>query len=165
MPRLVPDLAGDQRRGGARHRRRAAAVGAQPERGLVGVAVHDLDVGGRDADLLGDDLGERRLVALALALHDTRTTALPVGWMRSSEPSAMPRPRMSMSLRGPGADGLGEEGDADAHQLAAFALLGLLAPQLVVAGDAHGLAHGRLVVAGVVDPAGLASCTGTARAG
>ena len=28
-------------------------------------------------------------------------TALPVGWTRSSEPSAMPRPRMSMSLRGP----------------------------------------------------------------
>ena len=52
-----------------RHRRRAAAVGAEAERRAVGVAVDDLDVLGRDAELLGDDLRERRLVALALALH------------------------------------------------------------------------------------------------
>ena len=64
--------------------------------------LHDLDVGRRDADLLGDDLRERRLVALPLAhARRRRTTALPVGCTRSSQPSAMPRPRMSMSLRGP----------------------------------------------------------------
>ena len=42
---------------------RAEAVG----RG-VRVAVLDLDVGDREAELLGDDLGEGRLVALALRL-------------------------------------------------------------------------------------------------
>ena len=34
-------------------------------------------------------------------MHETRRTAFPVGWIRSSLPSAMPSPRMSMSLRGP----------------------------------------------------------------
>ena len=34
-------------------------------------------------------------------MQDSRTTALPVGCTRSSHASAMPRPRMSMSLRGP----------------------------------------------------------------
>ena len=58
-------------------------------------------------------------------------------------------------LARPGADGLGEERDADAHQLAALALLGLLAAQLVVAGHLERLAHRRLVVARVVLPAGL----------
>ena len=61
-----------------------------------------------------------------------------------------------MSLRGPGADGLGEERHADAHQLALGALVGLLLAELVVAGHLHGQAHGRLVVAGVVHPARLA---------
>ncbi len=34
-------------------------------------------------------------------MQETRSTALPVGCTRSSLPSAMPSPRMSMSLRGP----------------------------------------------------------------
>src|SRR3954468_19117287 len=50
------------RGGGPRHRRRAAAVGAQGEGRRVGVAVDDRDVLWRDAELLGDDLRERRLV-------------------------------------------------------------------------------------------------------
>ena len=100
--RLVPHLAGHQRGSGTRHRRRPAAVGAETERGVVGVAVDDLDVLGRDADLLGDDLGEGRLVALALRLHrQAHHAPCRSGWMRSSQPSAIPRPRMSMSLRGP----------------------------------------------------------------
>src|SRR5204863_8431237 len=66
--RLLLHLAGRDRGGRARYRRRAAAVGAEAERGAVGVAVHDLDVLGRDAELLGHDLRERGLVALALRL-------------------------------------------------------------------------------------------------
>ena len=58
-------------------------------------------------------------------------------------------------LARPGADGLGEERDADAHELALGPLLLLLATELVVAGHLHGQAHGRLVVAGVVHPARL----------
>ena len=53
-----------------------------------------------------------------------------------------------------GADALGEERDADAHVLALGPLLGLLLAQVVVAGDAHRDAHGLLVVARVVLPAG-----------
>ena len=59
-------------------------------------------------------------------------------------------------LARPGADGLGEERDPDAHQFAALAFLGLLGPQLLVADHVHGQPHGGLVVAGVVHPAGLA---------
>ena len=54
-----------------------------------------------------------------------------------------------------GADGLGEERDPDPHELTALALLRLLPAQVVIAGDLHGQAHRRLVVAGVVNPAGL----------
>lgn len=51
-----------------------------------------------------------------------------------------------------GADGLGEEGDADAHQLTAIALFFLFGAQGVTADHVHGLAHGGLVVARVIDP-------------
>jgi hypothetical protein len=63
--------------------------------------VHDLDVVGGKAELFGDDLGEGRLVPLALVCTEIRSTALPVGWIRSSTPSAMPKPRMSMCFLGP----------------------------------------------------------------
>ena len=66
--RLVAHRSRDHGRGGARHRGRARPVGAEPERRPVGVAVHHVDVLRRDAQLLGDDLGEGRLVALALGL-------------------------------------------------------------------------------------------------
>ncbi len=54
----------------------------------------------------------------------------------------------------PGADALGEEGDADPHQLTPRALLRLLPPQVLVAGDVHRHAHRLGVVPGVVRPAG-----------
>src|SRR6202171_2609140 len=56
--RLVPDLAGDQGGGCTRYRGGPAAVGTQPERSLIGVAVHDVDIVGRDTQLLGDGLRE-----------------------------------------------------------------------------------------------------------
>ena len=70
--RLVAHLARDDRHRGAGDRRRAAAVGAEAVGRLVGVAVAHLDVLRRDAELLGDDLRERRLVALALRLGADR---------------------------------------------------------------------------------------------
>ena len=57
-------------------------------------------------------------------------------------------------VRGPGADDLGERADADAHQLAARALLGLLPAQVLVADHVHGQAQRATVVARVVLPAG-----------
>ena len=113
-----------------------------------------LDVLRRDAELLGDDLRERGLVALALGLRAdadhrlARRVHAQVGAVVHGEPEdvhVLARPR---------ADALGEERHADAHQLAAGALLGLLAAQVLVAGDLHRDAHRLGVVAGVVGPAG-----------
>src|SRR6516162_6058850 len=62
-------------------------------------------------------------------------------------------------LRWPGANDLGEEGYADAHDLARLAALecgalgGLLGTKLVVAHGLHRLLHGRVIVAGIVFPA------------
>ena len=140
-----------------RHRRRAAAVGAEPERRAVGVAVDHLDVLRRDAELLGDDLGERRLVALALGLAaDRRAAALPVGWTRSSAPSFIPRPRMSMCLRGPAPTASVKNETPMPISSPRSRFSACSRAQLVVAGDLHRLAQRRLVVAGVVHPAGLA---------
>ena len=154
--RLVADLARDQGGGRAGHRRGPAAVGAEPERRLVGVAVHHVDVVGRDAQFLGDDLGERRLVALALGLNRqphngfagrVHAQLAAVGHAEAEDVHVLARA---------GTDGLGEERHPDAHQLAALALLLLLGAQCVVADHVHGLAHGGLVVTRVVHPAGLA---------
>ena len=123
--------------------------------GAVSVSPYfDLDVLDREAELLGDDLGERRLVALALGLD--------------ADPGQHLAGRMDADLariehlqaedvevvRRPGADDLGEAADADAHQLAALALLGLLLPQAGVVDDVHRLLERGTVVARVVRPAG-----------
>ena len=50
-------------------RARARAVGAHAELHLVGVAVDDRDVVDRDAEPIGDELGEGRLVALAVGVR------------------------------------------------------------------------------------------------
>src|SRR6185295_18995904 len=57
---------GDRR---AADRERAAAVRAHAERHAAGVAVDDLDVVDRDAELAGDELREGRLLALAVAVR------------------------------------------------------------------------------------------------
>ena len=68
----------------------------------VGVAVLDLDVRDREAELLGDDLGERRLVALALA-SGRRSGRGPCrsGGRGSRTKSNILSPRMSKSCDGP----------------------------------------------------------------
>ena len=122
-----------------------------------------LDVLRRDPQLVGDDLGERRLVALPLGLHrepqsgfagrvDAQVAA--VGHAQAEDVHVLARP---------GADPLGEERQADPHvglpgRIGAGrglgAAAGLLGAQLVVAGDAHRLLQRPRVVAGVVLPAG-----------
>ena len=152
--RLVAHLARDDRHRPARHRCGAAAVGAEPVRGLVGVAVAHLHVLGRDPELLGDDLGERRLVALALGLGAEADHRL-AGRVHAQVGPVVHRQAEDVHvLARPGADALCEERDADPHQLAAGALLGLLAAQVVVARDVHRDLHRLGVVARVVRPAG-----------
>ena len=74
-------------------------------------------------------------------------------------------PMMSKSLRGTRADDLGEAADADAHELATGALLGLLLAQVVVADHVERLLEGTRVVARVVLPAGRRLVRASARAG
>ena len=136
----------------ARDGGRSRAVGAEAVRRVVGVAVDHLDVLRRDPELVRDDLGERRLVPLALGLHGQPQLRLarrvdaqvaPVGHAEAEDVHV---------LAGTGADALREERDADPHQLPPIPLLRLLPAQLVVAGDPHRLAQRPRVVAGVVLP-------------
>ena len=114
----------------------------------------DLDVLRRNAELLGDDLRERRLVALPLRLAADADDGL-AGRVHPQVGAVVHRQAEDVHvLARPRADPFGEEGDADAHQLAARALLRLLGAQVVVAGDVHRHAHRLGVVPGVVGPAG-----------
>ena len=162
--RLVAYPAGDQGRGRTRHRCGPAAVGAQPERCLVGIAVHDVDVVGRDAQFFGDDLRERRLMSLALGLnrkphhgfagrvHPQLTS---VGHAEAEDVHVLARA---------GADGLGEEGHADAHQLALLPSALLFLTQSVIADHVHGLTHGGLCSHPSGRPSRSCSCRETALA-
>src|SRR5262245_16865326 len=62
--RLVLDLACRDGQRCTADRRRAAAVGAPAHRRVLGVAVDDANVVHRDAELVADDLGERRFLSL-----------------------------------------------------------------------------------------------------
>ena len=162
---LVLDLAGGHRRRRAGDRRRPRGVRAKAVRRRVRVAVLDLDVGDREAELLGDDLGERRLVALALRLDADPGEDL-AGRMDPDLARVEHLQAEDVEVVGrPGADDLGERADADPHELAALALLELLLAQPLVVDHLHRQLERARVVARVVLPAGRRSCTGTARAG
>ena len=66
LDQLGANLSRGDQRGAAGNHQRAAGESAPAVRRAVGVAVHHLDHLGRDADLVGDDLGERRAQALAV---------------------------------------------------------------------------------------------------
>ena len=85
-----------------------------------------LDVLGRDAELAGHDLGEGRLVALALGLHAEAHHRLAGGVHPQLAAVGHAQAEDVHVLAGPGAHALGEEAEADAHQLAPGPLLGLL---------------------------------------
>ena len=157
--RLGLDLSrghGDRR---ARHRRRARTVGAEPVRRGIGVALLDHDVVGGNADLGGDDLRPGGLVALALALGADPGDAR-AGRMHADFAGVEHRNAQDVAiLRRAGADDLGEERHAEAHDLAGLAALErralcrLLLAQAGIVDRLHHLAHGGVVVAGIVFPA------------
>src|SRR5262249_24760020 len=141
------------RRRGAGDRRRAARVGAETIGRGVRVTFFDLDVLRGDAELLGQDLRIRGLVALALRLRAEAGNGLARGMHADSAAVEHFQPEDVEVLRGARAHDLGKARNADAHQLAALALLGLLAPQLRIADRVHRLLQGAAVVAAVVLPA------------
>ncbi len=115
----------------------------------------NVDVFGRDPDLLGDDLGERGFVALALGLHTQTYNSLAGGVNPQFTAVGHAEAEDVHVLARAGTDRFGEEADADSHQFAAGPFLYLLLAQVFVTDHLHRFAHGRLVVAAVVDPAGL----------
>ena len=106
-----------------------------------------------EAELLGDDLGERSLVALALRLNADPGEDL-TGRVDADLAGPVHLQAEDVELmRRPGPDDLGERADAVLHQFAPLALLGLLPTQPGVVDDLHRLLQGAGVVAGVVLPA------------
>ena len=104
-------------------------------------------------ELFRDDLGVRRFVALALRLRAEARDRL-AGRMDADLARVEHLDAQDVEVLGrAGADDLREARDADAHQLAALALLELLLAQGLVADHVHGLAQGRRVVPAVVLPA------------
>ena len=152
--RLVGELARDHRGRRTSRGRRPGRIGAEPVRRVVGVAFDDLDVGDRYADLVGDDLGERRLVALPLRLHaeleDRLAGRVDAQLGRVDHLDA----EDVVLLRRPRADRFGEVRDPDAHELALGARRRLLLAQVVVADLVERLAQRGRVVAGVVHEPG-----------
>ena len=55
--------------GGSTHRQRTRAEGSHAERDLAGIAVHDFHVAEIHAQAVGGDLGEGRLVTLAVTVR------------------------------------------------------------------------------------------------
>ncbi len=113
-----------------------------------------LDVGDGYAQLLGHDLGERGLVALALALHAELEDRLArrvhaqlgrVDHLQSGDVVGLGRT---------GPHGLGEMSDADPDEPAFFAGRQLLGSQLLVADLVERLAQGGRVVTRVVHESG-----------
>src|SRR5260370_7242780 len=132
---------------GAGDRRRARTVSAEPVGCGIGIAFLDHDVVGWDADLGRDDLRPGGFVALALALgaHPRYPGA---GRMHADFAGIEHRDAEDVAiLRRAGADDLGEERDADAHDLAGLAALEpcaffrLLLPDLAIFYLLHPLAH------------------------
>src|SRR5260370_16721202 len=133
-------------------------VGAEPVRRGVGTALLGHGVVGGNADLGGDDLRPGGLVALALALGtDPRDAG--TGGMQADFAGVEHRDAQDIAiLRRAGADDLGEEGHAEAHDLAGLAalerraLFRLLLAQAGIVDRLHHLAHGALVVAAIILP-------------
>ena len=105
-------------------------------------------------ELLGDDLGEGRLVALALGLDAELEHRLAGGMDAELGRVEHPQPGDVVLLAVPRADHLGEGGEADPEQPPFLARRGLLEPELLVAELLERDPHRLGVVAGVVDEAG-----------
>src|SRR3989441_13327624 len=92
LPPLVLDLLQAPEDRAAADARRAAAVGAHAERDLRGVAVDDLHLLHGEPQLVGHQLGERRLVPLAVGVgareHGHRAGGMDADLARLPEPGA-----------------------------------------------------------------------------
>src|SRR5947199_10692897 len=152
--RLVAQLAGDHRRGCAANRRAAAGVSAKTVGRVIRVALLNLDVGSRDAQLLSDDLGEGRLVPLSLALDTKLEDRLAGGMDAQLRRVEHPQAGDVVVLPRAGPHHLSETRDPDAHQLALLPFFRLLLAKLVITDLVEREAQRLLVLAAVVLEAG-----------
>ena len=152
--RLVAQLAGHHRCGGAANRRAAAGVSAQPVRRVIRVALLNLNVGSRDAQLLGNDLGKGRLVPLSLALDAELEDRLAGGMDPQLRGVEHPQAGDVVVLPRAGPDHLSEAGDPDTHQLALLPFFRLLLAKLLITDFVERQAQCLLVLAAVVLEAG-----------
>src|SRR5262249_52567013 len=158
-PRLVADVAGSHGDGSTGHRCRARAEGSDTVGRGVRVTLLDHDVVRRDADLGSNDLGVRRLVALALRLGAHARNSGP-RWVHPDLAAVKHGQAQHIAvLRRTRPDDLGKEAQADPHDLTGLAALerrplgGLLRAQPLIADGLQGLVHGGVIVARVVLPA------------
>ena len=151
LDQLGAHLARRDQRGAAGNHQRPAGKGAPAIRRAIGVAVDDLDQVGRDAELVGDDLRQRR--AQALAVRRGADAGLDEAGRVDGENHGFPAGRDRHAARGKGgtavAGALGEGRKADAEMAASGARLFLpLAERRHVDGfDRH---FQRLFIAGLV---------------
>src|SRR4029453_15057981 len=149
---LLLDFAGGDREGGATHGRRSTSVRAPPHRRVVGIAVHDLHVAHADAELVGDDLRERRLLALTVRRRADEHVHL-AGRMKSYD-RAFPEPSLESdrprNLWRPEAADLDVGRDADAEILALPSPCLLLGAKRVVVDVLQRFVEGTLIVPAVV---------------
>ena len=114
---LLDDLVGGQHQRLAADHQGPRAVGVQALVRDLGVAVQDLDVLEGHAEPVGDDLAERRLVALAVRARPVMTSTLPVGSIRivGVLPATGAVVELAEHPTGRQAAHLGERRDADAR--------------------------------------------------
>ncbi len=131
---------------------RARAVGAHAELHLVGVAVHDRDVVDRNAEPVGDKLGERGLVALTVAVRASENLdrAGRVDPDLGRFPAAEPGTKRASGLAGCDAARLDVGREADAPKLTGACGILLALSELIIIGDLHRLLERNVVIADVV---------------
>src|SRR5581483_8959487 len=150
--RLLLHLARRDHARGAGDRRRTRAVGAEPVRRGVGVALFHLNLLGRNAELARDDLRVGGFVSLPLRFGaEPRDDAAGRVHPQLAAVEHADAQDVAVLLR-PGADDFREADDADPHQLAAAALLLLFFAQAGVVDRRERLLHRRRIVAAVVLP-------------
>ena len=118
LPGLVQELASRLVDGRAADRHGARVEGAGPERHGLGVALHDLDLVGRQTQHVGRDLGEARRVALPGAHRpgeDGRAT-VGVDDHAGALVAGPPKADRAHPDRGPNARTLGEGRDSDPEE-------------------------------------------------
>ena len=118
---LVDDLVHGLDQRGAAHGQRARGIGPHAERDPAGVAVHDIDLVEGKAEAVRHELGEGRLMALAMAVRpgEDGDAAGRVHAHLGGLVEAGARAELAGHHRGRHGAGLDIGGDADAAQLAA----------------------------------------------